>query len=105
MDFKHREVCEGSPPCQWGLRRGQWYKGAGVDSEQAVLAGHRGASENLEHGVETVLWTPECQGWKHPFENSCPAWKVPSLGPLNSELELAAFPQGETYFLKKDQSH
>lgn len=64
-----------------------------------------GASENLEHGVETVLWTPECQGWKHPFENSCPAWKVPSLGPLNSELELAAFSQGETHFLKKDQSH
>lgn len=52
--------------------------------------------------METVLWTPERQGWKHPFENSSLAWKVASLGPLNSELELEASPQGETYFLKKD---
>lgn len=68
VKFKHRRVCEGSPPGWYRRRRRQSGKEGGQawDPEQAVLAGTPGELKRIREipigGWGGVLRGPECQG-------------------------------------------
>lgn len=46
---------------------------------------------------------PECQGQKHPFENSSQAWKMASLGSLNLNLNWRLLIRVKHTFLKRSK--
>lgn len=53
--------------------------------------------------MESVLRAPECQGQKHPRENSSQAWKMASLGSLNLNLNWRLLIRVKHTFLKRSK--